>query len=72
MDSHNVNRQALFGVQEIGKSKVESAIKALNSRDNIQTELVGLNLNALENWNKIVEITKECTVGKDIGHSFSI
>jgi molybdopterin/thiamine biosynthesis adenylyltransferase len=64
VDSHNINRQALFSIHDIGKSKVTTAINALNSRDNIQTELIGMEMNALENWDKIVSTIKDCTVGK--------
>ena len=61
VDSHNINRQSLFSKKDVGNSKVESALKSLE-RDNIQTEIVPMEMNALENWDKIVEISKECTV----------
>lgn len=62
MDSHNINRQALYSKEDVGKSKVKCAEKALNERDNIETEIVTMEMNALEKWDEICKVAKECTV----------
>jgi molybdopterin-synthase adenylyltransferase len=62
VDSHNLNRQALYGIEDIGKSKIKSATKNLESRENLQTEIIQMDMNALTNWSKIVTVAKESNV----------
>jgi len=61
VDSHNLNRQILYTKEMKGKSKVQSAYESLQFH-NLHTEIVALEMDVLNHWHKIVEISKECTV----------
>jgi len=61
VDYHNLNRQILFSKEDIGKPKVEAAVKALE-KHNLRTEIIVMQIEVLSNWEKIVQISKECTV----------
>ena len=43
VDAHNLNRQMLYGKEDVNKSKVEAA-KASLERHNIRSEIVALHL----------------------------
>ena len=71
VDSHNLNRQMLYSIDDIDKPKVKQASKALHSRENMTTEIVEMDMNALTNWDKIVTAAKECNAifnMIDVGH----
>ncbi|KAJ3439547.1 ubiquitin-activating enzyme e1 [Anaeramoeba flamelloides] len=61
VDDHNLNRQILFSKKHINKSKIDSAMEALESH-NLRTEIVPMEMEALGNWSKIVKAARECTV----------
>eukprot|EP01080_Neovahlkampfia_damariscottae_P011097 gene11097-3804_t len=62
VDSHNLNRQMLYGIEDIDKPKVKQASKALDLREKMTTEIVEMDMDALQNWNKIITAAKECNV----------
>eukprot|EP00003_Mantamonas_plastica_P014478 TRINITY_DN2517_c0_g1_i2.p1 TRINITY_DN2517_c0_g1~~TRINITY_DN2517_c0_g1_i2.p1 ORF type:complete len:140 (+),score=44.21 TRINITY_DN2517_c0_g1_i2:512-931(+) len=60
VDDHNLNRQLLFSKDMVNQSKVQSAIKTLESLHNLQTEIVPVEVtNATEEWARIVKIAKD-------------
>lgn len=64
VDVSNLNRQILFSHEDMGQSKVMVAAEKLK-RDHLVNKkavIEAYNLCALENWQKIVELSKEATV----------
>jgi len=64
VDVHNLNRQILFDHGDVGHSKVEAAQKKIlrDHRINPKMEVETYNMCALENWPKIVELSKTASV----------
>lgn len=62
VDIHNLNRQILFSVEDIGKRKVDSAIKNSKHHNISNTEIVGYHGDAVKNWTKIIELAKQSNV----------
>jgi molybdopterin/thiamine biosynthesis adenylyltransferase len=62
VDNHNMNRQLMYCVKDIGKKKVDCAIKNSEFHNVGNTEVVGFHGNALENWKLMIEYTKESDV----------
>lgn len=63
VDISNLNRQMLFDHTDVGKPKVLIAQNKIN-RDHLinkNTVVEAFNMCALENWQKIVEQSKEAT-----------
>lgn len=58
VEVHNLNRQLLFSLKDVGKSKVEAAKEGLAPHNVGETELVTFHLNALTNFDKVVELVK--------------
>lgn len=58
VEHHNINRQILYRTEHVGKSKVDCAMQELNRHHNVKTELLKYNLDALKNWQLIVELIK--------------
>ena len=61
VEASNLNRQILFSQEDVGKNKIDCAKKSLQSQHNISTKIEALHLCALQNWDTIVEIAKDCT-----------
>jgi len=62
VEFHNLNRQMLYNKDDLGKRKVERAAEALNQLHNIKTEIIPIHTDAVENWDKIVELAKQSTL----------
>ncbi len=62
VDTHNMNRQLMFTKEDIGNSKVGSAIKNATFHNIAKTEVVGFHGNALSNWQEIVGFARQSTV----------
>lgn len=59
IESHNLNRQILYKKEDVGKSKIESAILELQRHNNIgKTELLGFEINVLKEWKNVVKYVK--------------
>lgn len=75
VDSHNLNRQTLYGLDTVNKPKAEAAAETLKRVHSVCTEVVPVNLNALTGWKQLVEIARQCTVlfnGIDVGDYFDV
>lgn len=58
VDNHNMNRQLMFSVKDIGKRKVDCAIKNAEFHNVGNTLIEGFHGNALLNWKQMVEFAK--------------
>ena len=58
VDLHNLNRQLMFTKEDVGKSKVECAIKNAVIHNIGNTEVTGFHGDALKNWQKVLEMAK--------------
>lgn len=61
VDNHNLNRQLMFCKEDVGKSKVESALKNAAFHNVGDTKIEIFHGNALTNWKKVVEFAKQAT-----------
>jgi molybdopterin/thiamine biosynthesis adenylyltransferase len=61
VDIHNMNRQLLYSVNDIGLPKVECAVQNSKFHNVGKTEVVSFHGNALTNWKKVVEFVREST-----------
>eukprot|EP01090_Pellita_catalonica_P005460 TRINITY_DN1547_c0_g1_i1.p1 TRINITY_DN1547_c0_g1~~TRINITY_DN1547_c0_g1_i1.p1 ORF type:complete len:349 (-),score=55.55 TRINITY_DN1547_c0_g1_i1:52-1017(-) len=62
VDMSNLNRQILYGKDDVGAKKVEAAQAELNRAHNISTEIVPLHMDAVIYWHVVVKHAKECSV----------
>ena len=63
VDISNLNRQILFTHSDVGKPKVDIAKEKIQRDHLINKDMIveAYNFCALENWRKIVELSKEAT-----------
>ena len=68
VDSHNLNRQLLYGAQHVHQQKVGSAMETLEHHRvrGKDTELVAMDMNALSSWSEIVKASADCNVVFDM------
>lgn len=62
VDASNLNRQILFSVSDVGRSKVEAGAERLKELHNLRTNIVQYHLDAVKHWSKVVEIARTSTV----------
>ncbi|CAF1007596.1 unnamed protein product [Didymodactylos carnosus] len=62
VNASNLNRQILFSLSDIGRSKVEAAAQHLKQIHNLRTNIYDYHTDAVTNWSGVVEIAKKCTV----------
>ncbi|CAF4935740.1 unnamed protein product [Rotaria sp. Silwood1] len=62
IEASNLNRQILFSVNDIGRSKVETAAQHLKSIHNLRSNIYHYHTDAVKNWSSVVEIAKKSTV----------
>jgi molybdopterin/thiamine biosynthesis adenylyltransferase len=62
VDNHNMNRQLMYSVKDIGQKKVDCAIKNAEFHNVGNTIIEGFHGNALLNWTKMIEFVKESDV----------
>ncbi|CAF3373023.1 unnamed protein product [Rotaria socialis] len=62
VEASNLNRQILFSVTDIGRSKVETAAQHLKEIHNLRTNIHYYHTDAVRNWSCVVEIAKKSTV----------
>jgi molybdopterin/thiamine biosynthesis adenylyltransferase len=58
VDIHNLNRQIMYGIDDIGKSKVDCAIKNSKHHNIGNTEIAGYVIDAVKNWSIIIQLAK--------------
>jgi molybdopterin/thiamine biosynthesis adenylyltransferase len=61
VDSHNLNRQILYGTRDIGRPKVEAAKDAL-AMHNLVSEVETYNMDIVKEWSRVVALAREATV----------
>lgn len=62
VEASNLNRQILFYLSDLGKSKVETAAQHLKEMHNLRTNIYHYHTDAVINWSCVVEIAKTSTV----------
>jgi molybdopterin/thiamine biosynthesis adenylyltransferase len=76
VEIHNLNRQILYSKDNINKYKVDCSKKVLDEFHNTNNcEIISLNIDAVKEWNKLVEIAKDSTCifnGIDVGDYFDL
>lgn len=61
VDVHNLNRQILYGINDIGRPKVEAAKDAL-MKHNLVSEIEAYNMDIVKEWSSVVSLAAEATV----------
>lgn len=75
VEIHNLNRQTLYSHNDIDKFKVDSAKYNLQFHNNNNTDIISYNIDAVKNWNIIVQIAQQSTCifnGIDVGDYFDL
>lgn len=54
VDNHNMNRQLMYSIKDIGKNKVDCAIRNADFHNIGGTIVEGFHGNALTHWKKII------------------
>ncbi|CAF2959816.1 unnamed protein product [Rotaria sp. Silwood2] len=62
VEASNLNRQILFSIGDIGRSKVEVAAQHLKDIHNLRTNIYHYHTDAVKNWSCVVEIAKKSMV----------
>ncbi|CAD8064450.1 unnamed protein product [Paramecium sonneborni] len=62
VELHNLNRQTLFSNKDVNHQKVEAALQNAQFHNVGNTEIKIFDLDAVQNWDKIVELASQSTV----------
>lgn len=62
VEDHNLNRQQLYTLEDIGKSKVVSARTSLLRNHNLVTKIETYNVDALKEWQLVLKLIKQSDV----------
>ncbi len=61
VEAHNLNRQQLYSIADVGKQKVMAAKETLVQQHNLCTEIEAYHMDALKEWGAIVKLATDCT-----------
>jgi molybdopterin/thiamine biosynthesis adenylyltransferase len=62
VEQHNLNRQILYTVEDVGKAKVDRAVHNSKFHNIGGTEVVGYSFDAVANWSRVVELARQSSV----------
>jgi hypothetical protein len=62
VDVHNLNRQVIYSLEDIGVRKVTACARNLEHLHNLRTQIVEVDVtDAVDEWPRLVELTRQCT-----------
>jgi len=61
VEDHNLNRQQLYAIPDIGQNKVEAAKKRLDEQHNLCTQVDAFHMDALVHWDTVVQLARGST-----------
>lgn len=62
VEVHNLNRQLLFAIDDIGKFKVDAAKESLEKTHNLVSRIEAYNIDIVKQWGNVLRIIEEANV----------